>query len=103
MRNKNKESIAHHKVVANDEAKILAAQLTKVEVTVKVRMGEEGRVFGSVTAKDISDAAKAQYKVDIDKKKIEIKEPLKTFRRYMMYLVRVHPEITSTIKVNVVS
>ena len=48
------ESIAHNKAVANDEAKILAAQLTKVEVTVKVRMGEEGRVFGSVTAKDIS-------------------------------------------------
>ena len=96
------DSIAHHKVVANDEAKILAAQLTKVEVTVKVRMGEEGRVFGSVTAKDISDAAKAQYKVDIDKKKIEIKEPLKTLGVHDV-LVRVHPEITSTIKVNVVA
>ncbi len=90
------------KAVANDEAKILAAQLTKVEVTVKVRMGEEGRVFGSVTAKDISDAAKAQYKVDIDKKKIEIKEPLKTLGVHDV-LVRVHPEITSTIKVNVVA
>ncbi len=96
------ESIAHHKVVANDEAKILAAQLTKVEVTVKVRMGEEGRVFGSVTAKDISDAAKAQYKVEIDKKKIEIKEPLKTLGVHDV-VVRVHPEITSTIKVNVVA
>ena len=89
------ESIAH-------KAKILAAQLTKVEVTVKVRMGEEGRVFGSVTAKDISDAAKAQYKVDIDKKKIEIKEPLKTLGVHDV-VVRVHPEITSTIKVNVVA
>ena len=96
------ESIAHNKAVANDEAKILAAQLTKVEVTVKVRMGEEGRVFGSVTAKDISDAAKAQYKVDIDKKKIEIKEPLKTLGVHDV-VVRVHPEITSTIKVNVVA
>jgi len=96
------ESIAHNKAVANDEAKILAAQLTKVEVTVKVRMGEEGRVFGSVTAKDISDAAKTQYKVDIDKKKIEIKEPLKTLGVHDV-LVRVHPEITSTIKVNVVA
>jgi len=89
------ESIAHNKAVAN-------AQLTKVEVTVKVRMGEEGRVFGSVTAKDISDAAKAQYKVDIDKKKIEIKEPLKTLGVHDV-VVRVHPEITSTIKVNVVA
>ena len=84
------ESIAHNKAVANDEAKILAAQLTKVEVTVKVRMGEEGRVFGSVTA------------IDIDKKKIEIKEPLKTLGVHDV-LVRVHPEITSTIKVNVVA
>ena len=84
------------------EGTILAAQLTKVEVTVKVRMGEEGRVFGSVTAKDISDAAKAQYKVDIDKKKIEIKEPLKTLGVHDV-VVRVHPEITSTIKVNVVA
>ena len=80
----------------------MAAQLTKVEVTVKVRMGEEGRVFGSVTAKDISDAAKSQYKVDIDKKKIEIKEPLKTLGVHDV-VVRVHPEITSTIKVNVVA
>ena len=80
------ESIAHNKAVANDEAKILAAQLTKVEVTVK----------------DISDAAKTQYKVDIDKKKIEIKEPLKTLGVHDV-LVRVHPEITSTIKVNVVA
>ena len=69
------ESIAHNKAVANDEAKILAAQLTKVEVTVKVRMGEEGRVF-------------------------EIKEPLKTLGVHDV-VVRVHPEITSTIKVNV--
>ena len=52
--------------------------------------------------KDISDAAKAQYKVDIDKKKIEIKEPLKTLGVHDV-LVRVHPEITSTIKVNVVA
>ena len=81
----------------------MAAQLTKVEVTVKVRMGEEGRVFGSVTAKDISDAAKAQYKVDIDKKeKSKSKEPLKTLG-VQTFLVRVHPEITSTIKVNVVA
>jgi large subunit ribosomal protein L9 len=55
-----------------------------------------------VTAKDISDAAKSQYKVDIDKKKIEIKEPLKTLGVHDV-VVRVHPEITSTIKVNVVA
>ena len=65
-------------------------------------MGDGGRVFGSVTAKDISEAVLAQYKVELDKKKIEIKEPLKTLGVHDV-LVRVHPEITTTIKVNVVA
>ena len=59
-------------------------------------------MFGSVTAKDISEAVLAQYKVELDKKKIEIKEPLKTLGVHDV-LVRVHPEITTTIKVNVVA
>lgn len=80
----------------------MASQLTKVEATVKVKMGDGGRVFGSVTAKDISEAVLAQYKVELDKKKIEIKEPLKTLGVHDV-LVRVHPEITTTIKVNVVA
>ncbi len=96
------ESNAHKKAVANDEAKILAAQLTKVEATVKVKMGDGGRVFGSVTAKDIADAVEEQYKVELDKKKIEIKDPLKTLGVHDV-LVRVHPEITTTIKVNVIA
>ena len=95
------ESNAHKKAVANDEAKILAAQLTKVEA-VKVKMGDGGRVFGSVTAKDIADAVEEQYKVELDKKKIEIKDPLKTLGVHDV-LVRVHPEITTTIKVNVIA
>lgn len=90
----------HKKAVANDEAKILASQLKKVHVTVPVKVGEEGRVFGSVTAKDISEAVAAQYKVDLDKKKIELKEPLKTLGTHEV-LIRVHPEITSTIQVTV--
>ena len=96
------ESNAHKKAVANDEAKILAAQLTKVEATVKVKMGDGGRVFGSVTAKDIADAVEEQYKVELDKKKIEIKDPLQTLGVHDV-LVRVHPEITTTIKVNVIA
>ena len=65
-------------------------------------MGDGGRVFGSVTAKDIADAVEEQYKVELDKKKIEIKDPLKTLGVHDV-LVRVHPEITTTIKVNVIA
>ena len=59
-------------------------------------------MFGSVTAKDIADALASQVKVDVDKKKIEIKEPLKTLGVHDV-VIRVHPEITTTIKVDVVA
>lgn len=92
---------AHKKQVANDEAKVLASQLTKVEVTVGIKLGDGGKVFGSVTAKDISDALAKEYKFDVDKKKIELKDPIKTLGVHDV-VIRVHPEITSTIKVKVV-
>ena len=94
-------SAALKKQVNADEAKILASQLAKVEVRIPVKMGDAGRVFGSVTGKDISDALAAQFDVAVDKKKIELKEPLKTLGVHDV-LIRVHPEITTTIKVELV-
>ncbi|MDY3973741.1 MAG: 50S ribosomal protein L9 [Veillonella caviae] len=94
-------SVAHKKQVDNDEAKILASQLAKVQVRISVKMGEGGRVFGSVTGKDVSDALAKQFDVDVDKKKIELKDPIKTLGVHDV-LIRVHPEITTTIKVEVV-
>ncbi len=92
---------AHKQQVATDEAHVLASQLTKVAVTVGIKTGEGGRVFGSITAKDVADAIKKEYGLELDKKKIEIKDPIKTIGVHDV-LVRVHPEITSTIKVTVV-
>ena len=86
----------------SDEATVLASQLSKVFVTIPVKMGDGGRVFGSVTGKDISDALQAQVKVDVDKKKIDLKEPIKTLGTHEV-LVRVHPEITAKITVEVVA
>ena len=57
---------------AADEAKLMAKQLEKVEVTIPVKIGEGGKLFGSVTGKDVAQALKAQN-IDIDKKKISIK------------------------------
>lgn len=94
-------SAAHKKQVDNDEAKILASQLAKVQVRIPVKMGEGGRVFGSVTGKDVSDALAKQFDVAVDKKKIELKDPIKTLGVHDV-VIRVHPEITTTIKVEVV-
>lgn len=95
------ESNQFHAAQASDEAKVLAKQLEKVEVTIPVKMGENGRVFGSVTAKDVAEAVKAAYQVELDKKKLEIKDALKTLGTHDV-VVRVHPSITATIKVHVV-
>ena len=92
------DATAHKKQVANDEAVVLASQLSKVHVVIPVRLGEDGRLFGSVTTKDISAALQEQFKVDVDKRKIELKEAIKTVGTHDV-VVRVHPEITAMIKV----
>ena len=99
---KQKKAAADHRAqVASDEAVVLASELKKVELTIPVRIGKGGKVFGAVTGKDISDAAKRQYDLDLDKRKVEIKEPIKALGTYDV-IIRVHPAITSVIKVHVV-
>lgn len=83
-----------------DEARILASQLSKVSVDIFVKIGEGGRLFGSVTGKDVADALLAQHDVEIDKRKIEIKEPIKGLGTYPV-IIKVHPEITAQIEVHV--
>ena len=92
------DATAHKKQVANDEAVVLASQLSKVHVVIPVRLGEDGRLFGSVTTKDISASLQEQFQVDVDKRKIELKEAIKTVGTHDV-VVRVHPEITAMIKV----
>ena len=88
--------------VAADEAVIMASQLKKVKVVIKVQTGEDGKVFGSVTARDIAAALKEQYKFDFDKKKIMLEQPIKTVGEYEEN-VWVHPQVKSTIQLSVVS
>ena len=88
--------------VAADEAVIMAAQLKKVKVVIRVKSGEDGRVFGSVTSKDIFDALKAQYKFELDKKNIRLKTPIKTVGEYDVD-VWVHQQVTSSLHVSVIA
>lgn len=88
--------------VAADEAVIMASQLKKVKVVIKVQTGEDGKVFGSVTARDIAAALKEQYKFDFDKKKIMLEQPIKTVGEYEVN-VWVHQQVKSTIQLSVVS
>lgn len=87
---------------AADEAVIMAAQLKKVKVVIKVQSGEDGRIFGSVTGKDISEALEKQYKFKLEKKNIRLKNPIKTLGEYDVE-VWVHQQVTSTVHVSVVA
>lgn len=90
----------HRKQVAADEAQILAAELKKVTLEAKLKVGADGRAFNAVTSQVISEAAKAQYDLDLDKKKIELKDPIRTVGTFPV-TVRIHPEVTSVIQVHV--
>ncbi|MBP2640439.1 MAG: rplI [Firmicutes bacterium] len=84
-----------------DEVRVMAAQLAKVVVTVAVKTGEGGKLFGAVTAKDISDALVREHGIEIDKRKIELKEPIKMVGVYSA-VIKLHAEISAQIQVKVV-
>ena len=84
-----------------DEAKLMAAQLDKVTVTVPVKLGEGGKIFGSVTGKDIATALKREN-IDVDKKKISLKEEI-TGEGVYEATIKIHPGVTSTVMVKVVA
>jgi large subunit ribosomal protein L9 len=87
---------------ANEKAAAeqLAAQLGELAVTIPAKAGESDQLFGSVTSMDIA-AALAARGYDIDKRKIHLEEPLKTIGEYAVPL-RLHHDVTATVKVSVV-
>jgi large subunit ribosomal protein L9 len=80
-------------------AELVAGQLAEVMVEISAKAGESDQLFGSVTAMDIADALAAKG-FSIDKRKVVLQEPIKTLGEYEVP-VRVHHEVTATVKVNV--
>lgn len=96
------KKVADNKAAKEEaEAKALGEKLGSVEVVVPAKMGEGGRLFGSVTAKDIVEAL-AKQKIKLDKKKLELEEPLKHLGTYEVP-VKLHPKVHVNLKVQVVS
>lgn len=95
-------SAARKKAQDADEAKLLAAQLAKVTVVIPVKVGENGKLFGSVTGKDVADVLKKQHHIEIDKRKITIKGDVVCAGVYDA-AIKVHTDVTTTIKVQVVA
>jgi len=93
-------SAAHRKAQEADEAKLLASQLAKAEVTVAVKVGEGGKLFGSVSGKDVSEALKKEHGVEIDKRKISISQEVTGVGDYEA-VIKLHPEASAKILVHV--
>lgn len=93
---------AHKKAQEADEARLLAAQLDKVEAVIPVRVGDGGKLFGSVTGKDVADALKKAHGIALDKRKIALSPEVTGPGEYEA-VIKVHPEVTSRIKVRIVA
>lgn len=81
-----------------DAAKALGEQLKAGQVELSIKIGEGGKSFGSVSSKEIAAAVKEQMNLEIDKKKIQLKEVIKTLGTHSVP-VKLHPEVTADLKV----
>ncbi len=95
LRKNNEKKVARENLEA---AKELAAELAAGKVELAIKVGEGGRTFGSVSGKEIAAAVKEQMKLEIDKKKIVLKENIKTLGTHIVN-VKLHPEVTAELRV----
>ena len=94
-----KEAYAFHKATELADAKALAQKLTGVQITLKTKCGENGKIFGSITSKEISEAL-TKHGFNIDKKKIELDNPIKGEGSYNIS-IRLYKGVMGKVKVSV--
>jgi large subunit ribosomal protein L9 len=83
-----------------DRAKLLADDIGKKSVTVKIKTGEGGKIFGAVSTKEIAKAVTEQLNMEIDKKKLVLPEPIKSLGVHKIP-VKLHPKVTAELTVRV--
>ena len=97
LQKNNEKKVAQEQLEA---AKVLAEKLGQGKVELAIKVGEGGRAFGSVSSKEIAAAVKEQMGLDVDKKKIQLKETIKSLGTHIVP-VKLHPEVTAELKVTV--
>ncbi|MGN0734980.1 MAG: 50S ribosomal protein L9 [Anaerovoracaceae bacterium] len=95
---KQKAIAAEKKAEEKAAAQALAEKVNAVSVTIKTKAGEGGRIFGSITSKDIADALAAQQKLTVDKKKIQLDNPIKQTGELTVD-IKLYPEVMAKLKV----
>lgn len=97
LKKQNEDKLAKEALEAAEE---FAERINKSSITVKIKAGEGGKTFGSVSSKEIAQEAKKQLGFDIDKKKIQLKEPVKTLG-VTKVPIKLHTKVTAELTVNV--
>ena len=98
---KNKEASKQYKIETEKAAaREIAAKLAEVVVKISVNAGADGRLYGSITSKDVAETLAKQYGINVDKRKIVMPDPIKAYGTYT-FDVRLYPEIVGRVKVTV--
>jgi len=97
-----REATAKREAKERTEAQALADEIGNKTVVVRLKVGAEDKAFGSVTNQDVAAALKAQHRVEIDRHKIDIREPIKTLGEHQVPL-RLHRDVTAHVNLIVTS
>lgn len=81
-----------------EEAKVLEEQLMQKTIVIKTKTGENGKLFGSITTKEIADILEKEHGISIDKKKYDLEEPIKSLGEYYVK-IKLHPMVNAKLKV----
>ena len=95
LQKQHEEKVAEQRLA---DAQELAQRLTGMQVNMTVRSGKDGKIFGSVSSKEIAEACKQQLGLDVDKKKLVLPEPIKELGTTIVPL-KLHPQVTASLKV----
>lgn len=97
LKKANEERVALEKL---NDAKAFAAEIAEKKVNLSIKAGKDGKSFGSVSTKEIAAAAKDQLGYDIDKKKMQLSDPIKSAGIFNVP-IKIHPKVTAELKVEV--
>lgn len=96
------QSMQYQKQQEKEEAMHVAERLSKISLRIKVKTGENGKIFGGVSSKEIAEVLEKQYQIHVDKKKIDLKETIKTLGERTVE-IRLFEGVIGKVKVDVLA
>ena len=99
--NSKQKANEYKRSIELEEAKKLADKISNLTLNIKIKAGENGKIFGSVTSKEISENLKSKYKIEVDKKKIELKEPIKTLGSFNVS-IKLYESVVAKLNIKII-